>query len=34
MFGSCFGVPYFMSFLVYNHLAEKEKASCFTLIAF
>ena len=27
MFGSCFGVPYFVSFLVYNHLAEKEKAS-------
>ena len=34
MFVPCFVVHYSVSFLVCNHLTGKEKAGCFTLIAF
>ena len=32
MLGPCFVVCFFVSFLVCNHLAEKEKSDCFTSI--
>ena len=30
----CFRMHYFMSFLVFNHLDEEERASCFAFIVF
>ena len=33
MFGPCFVGHCLVSFLVYNHLAGKERAGCFTLNA-
>ena len=34
MFSPCFVMQYLVSFLVLQHLTEKERAVCFTLIAF
>ena len=31
-FDPCFGMHYCVSFLVYNHLDEEEKADCLALI--
>ena len=33
-FGPCFVMQYLMPFLVFNHLAEEERAGCFSLIGF
>ena len=33
-FDLCFGMHYFVSFLVYNHFDEEEKAGCLVLIFF
>ena len=32
MFGPCVVMQYSVSFLILNHLAEEERAGCFTLI--
>ena len=34
VFGSCFVIKFFMSFLVLQHLAEEERTACFTFIVF
>ena len=32
--GLCFAMHYFVSFQVYNHLDEEERAGCFAFIVF
>ena len=34
VFGPCFVLKFFMSFLVLKHLAEEERTACFTFIVF
>ena len=33
-FDRCFGMHFFVSFLVYNHFEEEEKAGCLALMFF
>ena len=34
MFGLCFVIQYFVSFLVFNHTDEEERAGWFSIIVF